>query len=62
MVPGEIRPPELAELADAWLVRWDAGFGKDEHGRRVQLRPPRMIVTEAGIAALLFFELGRTAA
>lgn len=72
LAAGERIPPEwmsrvatpagLDDLVSSGLARWDAGAGKDGEGAWVRLRAPGHVVTPAGKAALLFYELGRGAA
>jgi hypothetical protein len=62
LAAGERIPPEwltrgstpagLDDLVSAGLAVWDAGAGKREMGH---------VITPAGRAALLFYELGRAA-
>lgn len=68
---GERIPPEwltrtaapagLDDLVAAGLAKWDAGAGSRDDAW-VRLRSPAHVVTPAGRAALLFYELGRGAA
>lgn len=55
-------PDGLDDLVRDGLARWDAGAGSDGDGGWVRLRAPGHVVTPAGKAALLFYELGRGAA
>ena len=71
LAAGERIPPEwltnlaapqgLADLVEAGLARWSAGGGKLGDSW-VAIADPGTVITPAGRAALLFFELGRAAA
>jgi hypothetical protein len=55
-------PDGLADLMAAELAEWDAGGGlSPASGAWVLLRVPGHVITKAGRAALLFYELGRAA-
>jgi hypothetical protein len=54
-------PDGLDRLMAEGLAEWDAGAGKDDHGGWVVQRVPGHVITKAGRAALLFYELGRGA-
>jgi hypothetical protein len=56
----QVTAPEIVELAEAGLLAWHGGceiVGNDWRPSK----PPGYVVTPAGRAALLFFELGREA-
>jgi hypothetical protein len=71
LAAGERIPPEwltraatpvgLADLVEHELAVWDAGAGSDGRGSWSPLREPGHVITKAGRAALLFYELGRSA-
>ena len=59
---GQAGPQGLADLVEAGLARWSAGGGKNSADGWSLVDEPGTIVTPAGRAALLFYELGREAA
>lgn len=71
LAAGERIPPEwmtrvatpdgLDDLVAHGLATWDAGAGPHD-GAWMRLRAPGHVVTPAGKAALLLYELGRGAA